>query len=470
MKTLVELLEMKEEAVAEEAVRFLTEHGYTIVHSEDGYIFGHHPTSSESKLMLVSHMDTVRDEKKDIDIIKIHHIIRNKNGILGGDDRCGVYVNMNLITKLEKKPYVLFTHAEESGGKGVRKFCTDKVLDEFIENVHLFVEYDRKGLNDMVVYHEPENIKQLDPFLALGYEKAFGSYSDVATLSAEYQVAHVNLSVGYFNQHTVNEHIYVPIVEDAITLGKALFKNFVKYFPTQVKIKPIKVYTYKGGGYQSSFFRDLGESEDDRDDFDMDIMYGGSYWRGNKNNRSKGERGGTFRRCYICGIFKDPSKEMDWSPKDGAWVCNCCTGTVGCDYSLYYNYNHPHKCAICKMYHKTKNVNWDKDLFGYVCKGCNIKRAQKEEKKPALKAIEGGKSSAVTTKYQCEMCNAMTPTKYIFNDDVTTQLDVGGVCESCVEIGIQGGWWKRSEVVGYMKEGVIIPIKIEDNNDFVGEA
>lgn len=474
MKTLLELLEMPEAEVAKEAVDILTKLGYIVVYVEDSYVFGHHPTSAESKLMLVSHMDTVRDEKQKMDLFKVHHIIRNRTGILGGDDRCGVYVNMNLINKLDIKPYVLFTHGEECGGKGVKKFCADKVLDDFINNVHLFVEYDRKGLNDMVVYHEPENIRQLDPFLALGYEKSFGSYSDVATLSAEYQVAHVNLSVGYFNQHTINEHIYTPIVEDAIYLGHALYKNFVKYFPEQVKIKPIRTYRYSGG-YQSSFFLGSGNADGD-DDFDMSHIYGGAYWQDNKDKKTK-EKGGSFRRCYICGIFKNPASEMDWDVTEGAWVCNTCSGSVVDDHALHYTYKYPHKCVHCKLYYKTKDVNWNNKMYGYECKSCKAKQNIPQDKKagestPAIvthtKTSKVIQHPSVQTKYQCEMCESMTPQKVVFNNEVITMYDIGGVCESCFEIGIQGLWWKRSDAVGTMRNGVIVPMQNIDRSHIGG--
>ena len=52
--------------------------------------------------------------------------------------------------------------------------------------------------------------KQLERYVeSYGYVEELGSYSDVADLTAEYEIPHINVSVGYHAQHTNSEELHL---------------------------------------------------------------------------------------------------------------------------------------------------------------------------------------------------------------------------------------------------------------------
>lgn len=166
-------------------------------------------------LLLVAHIDTVNLYGTKVKVYEDNGNLRNIHGILGADDRAGVYIILELIQKLDAVPYVLLTNHEEIGGIGVKSFCDANILDSYLKGINMFIEFDRRGVNQYVTY-SPLPSKMGQFFEDYGYEKGNGSYSDVATLSRTYQIAHVNLSAGYFNEHSKYEYCSLSGVQFAI--------------------------------------------------------------------------------------------------------------------------------------------------------------------------------------------------------------------------------------------------------------
>lgn len=164
----------------------------------DGFIYA----KGEIPILLVAHMDTVHKIKP----TKIYYdqdekIMWSPQGI-GGDDRCGVYIILKLLS--EFKPYILFTEDEEIGGIGA-----GKVVETLKKpNVKFIIEVDRRGNSDCVFYDcdNKDFHKHIESF---GFKTAWGTYSDIVTLSNEWDIASVNLSSGYYNEHTTNEIINI---------------------------------------------------------------------------------------------------------------------------------------------------------------------------------------------------------------------------------------------------------------------
>ena len=160
-------------------------------------------------ILLVAHCDIIHKKIPEIIVNdKKQRILWSPTGI-GGDDRCGVYAILKICEKL--KPYVLFTTDEETGGIGVRKFT--KEVEEL--PVDFIIEIDRKG-NEEVVFYQCGNKDFQNYIISYGFNKEFGSYSDVSTLSTHYDIAGCNVSAGYYNQHTTTEHIYMEHLENTI--------------------------------------------------------------------------------------------------------------------------------------------------------------------------------------------------------------------------------------------------------------
>lgn len=162
----------------------------------------------EAPIIFCAHMDTVkRDEVKIIISDKEKGFITSPN-LLGGDDRCGVYTLLNLIVYSKIKPWVIFTTDEEIGCVGANK-AVKEIKKSYLEGVKLMVEIDRRGSNDCVFY-QCDN-KDFHTWIQnnTGYVKTTGSSSDCRVLGKDWDIASVNLSAGYYNEHTKYEYVVV---------------------------------------------------------------------------------------------------------------------------------------------------------------------------------------------------------------------------------------------------------------------
>jgi hypothetical protein len=177
----------------------------TAVYSKDEYIL----VPGDAPIMLVAHLDTVHRER-------VKQICKTENGVIlmspqgiGGDDRCGVYALVRLHRIAAKKPWLLFTCDEETGGGGAKRFCahyTKGELPKGLADLKLLVEIDRTGKDD-AVYYDCENDDFEDYITSKGFTTAWGTFSDVSIIAPKLKVAAVNLSSGYYNAHTLHEYI-----------------------------------------------------------------------------------------------------------------------------------------------------------------------------------------------------------------------------------------------------------------------
>lgn len=178
----------------------------------DDYILAH----GNVPILLVAHMDTVHSTVEKIVIEK--NIWTSPTGI-GGDDRCGVYMILDIIEKSKHKPYVLFTTDEEIGGIGVQKFLKDFPYNEF--DIKFMIEFDRKGNNEAVFYQcqNKEFIEFITKKLDMKYDD--GSFTDICYIMDSWDIAGVNLSSGYYNAHTKKEYI---VIDDMLNVSEKIIK------------------------------------------------------------------------------------------------------------------------------------------------------------------------------------------------------------------------------------------------------
>ena len=160
-------------------------------------------------VMLVAHLDTVHDEPvRDICKTADGNILMSPQGI-GGDDRCGCYAIASVYELAEKKPWLLFTCDEETGGIGADMFClchAEGKLPAELDALNFIVEVDRRGSND-AVYYDCANPDFEDYVSSKGFVTAQGSFSDISRIAPELGVAAVNVSSGYYHAHTLHEYI-----------------------------------------------------------------------------------------------------------------------------------------------------------------------------------------------------------------------------------------------------------------------
>lgn len=178
----------------------------------------------KGSVLLVAHVDTVRTGQLLPDELLMSHGVYFTTGKnpLGADDRAGVYAIHKIINSLrpDELPHILLTDGEESGGYGVREFIADKVLDPFKDDTNLMLEFDRYGADQAVTYSGelPEYIRGY--LEDRGWRMGHGSYTDIATLIDAYKIPGVNLSVGYYDQHTNHESLVMDYLE--MTIKRAL--------------------------------------------------------------------------------------------------------------------------------------------------------------------------------------------------------------------------------------------------------
>lgn len=169
-------------------------------------------------VMLVAHLDTVHKESvKTICASADGNVLMSPQGI-GGDDRCGVYALVTAFDTAQVKPWLLFTCDEEVGGRGADTFCVIHAQGKFptqLDEIKFIVEVDRRGAND-AVYYDCSNFDFEDYISGKGFITAQGSFSDISLIAPELGVAAVNLSSGYYNAHTLHEHICLSELERTI--------------------------------------------------------------------------------------------------------------------------------------------------------------------------------------------------------------------------------------------------------------
>ena len=165
---------------------------------------------------------------------------------IGGDDRCGVFMIMNIVKDLHCS--VLICEDEEDGGKGAGKFCNTKYIKNL--GVNYMVELDRRGHYDAVFYNCAN--KDFEDFVcdATGFKAAFGSFSDISKLAPAAGIAAVNLSCGYYNAHKTDEYVVYEEMMDNIESVKDLInsecKEPFKYIRREYKQTSFFDQYYKG--------------------------------------------------------------------------------------------------------------------------------------------------------------------------------------------------------------------------------
>ena len=204
VKEFKDIIRMNQATLKEYLDLHLQDLGYTTVNKK-GFLYA----EGDIPVLLVAHLDTVHNEKAEIICFSEDmRYVMSPQGI-GGDDRCGVYMIMQLIRDF--KCHVLFCEDEECGGRGANKFVASKLKPK----VNFIVEMDRRGSNDAVFYH-CDNPEFTDFVLGFGFEENHGTFSDISVIAPPLNTAAVNISAGYYNEHRLFEYIDMLAVENNI--------------------------------------------------------------------------------------------------------------------------------------------------------------------------------------------------------------------------------------------------------------
>jgi hypothetical protein len=173
-------------------------------------------------LLLSAHMDVKNSTGEGKPIIREGNTLRRDGGILGADDRAGVGLILDVLDVLiqNQLPCHLkfaFTVEEETGQQGA-----EQIDKSFFEGVDFAISLDRKGTNDIVIKSSEyeyctksdarfitECSERLWKAPELHYKPVEGGRSDLRVWSqiGNPHMPSVNLSVGYFDEHTSNEYL-----------------------------------------------------------------------------------------------------------------------------------------------------------------------------------------------------------------------------------------------------------------------
>ena len=174
---------------------------------------------------IVSHTDTV-SKSKPKSFKLVDGVLTNPSGVLGADDRAGVYLIYEMMKRNTNAIFIL-TDLEEVGGIGAGDCAYNDYFQDLAEhNISCLLELDRENRDHCATYGY-DNGELIAVFKEAGYKEEMGSYTDVVSLSEQCDIACVNLSVGYYNQHTKREYLVIEELAQTlnfvIDLPKALY-------------------------------------------------------------------------------------------------------------------------------------------------------------------------------------------------------------------------------------------------------
>lgn len=191
-------------------------------------------TKNETYPAFVCHIDTVHK------IFKTKQVYKTTQGNyfamcyddgpeqigIGGDDFCGIIINIELMHRLKKVKCAFFLD-EENGCLG------SKAGDlTFFDDCRYAVQVDRKGNTDIIVNGNGTQLCSEEFKTAMnslgavyGYSATNGKRSDVIALKERgLGISCINLSAGYYKEHTkqeyVNERDLLNVLEFCIAISK----------------------------------------------------------------------------------------------------------------------------------------------------------------------------------------------------------------------------------------------------------
>lgn len=198
---------------------------------------------------IVAHYDTAQDYHEGFTVNVGKNWIygfdeaRAKQCGIGADDSVGIYFAIEMLKRLKHCKVVLF-HSEESGCIGSHD-CDMK----FFDNSIIVTQLDRRSYTtDFIKYtngvqtFSEAHYDLVKPLMEkYGYTFNNGSCTDIGALRQEgLAVSSHNLSCGYLNEHTDEEVIHIPSMQNAFCFAQEMLEMLLERnepltFPTPVK-------------------------------------------------------------------------------------------------------------------------------------------------------------------------------------------------------------------------------------------
>ena len=169
----------------------------------EGFVYV--PPARQNAVLLVAHADTVADGSLEVVPDENEETIRNRRGILGADDRAGCA----MLWQLRDTGHgLLVTDGEEYGSFGVAFLATKfpQLYDEINRRHRFMIQIDRRGSCDFKCYNVgTEEFRAYIRSMTRFAEPDRLRSTDIAYLCRD--ICGVNLSCGYYNEHTTDEYV-----------------------------------------------------------------------------------------------------------------------------------------------------------------------------------------------------------------------------------------------------------------------
>ena len=220
---LKKLVSLKQSQTKEFVSNFLEKFYCDIVETPE-YIFA----EGNIPIALIAHMDTVFEEdSNNRDFINsFDGEMWNPYGA-GFDDKAGIFSIFKILEK-GYLPHVIFTTDEEKGSLGALKLIEDLPKHPFNDLKYL-IELDRANDYDCVFYG-CINQEFVDYIESFGFVQAFGTSSDVKHISYAWNIAGVNLSIGYKYQHSTEEILNINSMFETISKVEKMLEDVSNLF------------------------------------------------------------------------------------------------------------------------------------------------------------------------------------------------------------------------------------------------
>ena len=183
---------------------------------------------------LVAHADTVfKSPPERIFYDREKNVMISPDG-LGADDRAGIFAII-MILKSGFRPTVIITTDEEKGGLGADTLV--RHMKNPPTDLKYIIQLDRSGSNDCVFYNCDN--KDFENYVEdFGFVTDFGTFSDISVICPRWKIAGVNLSIGYHDEHTKSETLYIGQLFSTINKVRLMLKDIAnadhfEYIPSK---------------------------------------------------------------------------------------------------------------------------------------------------------------------------------------------------------------------------------------------
>ena len=202
---IIQLCQMREPQLKRVLEKFLQKY-YPKVTNHPHYLLA----PGSIPIGLVAHMDTVFNLPPSSFYELSEDLLTSPEGA-GFDDRAGIFAVIRIIQS-GLRPTIIFTCGEEIGGLGAYSLAA---RPDLLSNLNFLIELDRRGAQDAVYYH-CANTSFMEYIESFGFVRTLGLWSDISILCPICRICGVNLSVGYYDEHTFQETLNLRELRDTI--------------------------------------------------------------------------------------------------------------------------------------------------------------------------------------------------------------------------------------------------------------